>query len=300
MSQNVVHSEQAVAKANGIEIVYDTFGEASAPPMLLIMGLGQPMITWDEEFCAALAAQGYWVIRFDNRDAGQSTHLDEAGVPDLPALMQAIAQGQAAQAPYTLRDMAADAVGLLDALGIESAHVVGASLGGMIAQEMAIHHPDRVRTLTSIMSTTGAPDLPPSKPEAMAILLAPPPMDREGYIESSVGISRVLNGPVLPLDEEFLRASAGRIYDHGLSPAGTARQFAAVLTSGSRREALRSVGVPTLVIHGDADPLVPVEGGIDTAESVPGAALMVVEGMGHHIPVAVAPRIVGAIVRHAV
>jgi pimeloyl-ACP methyl ester carboxylesterase len=300
MSQNVVHSEQAVAKANGIEIVYDTFGEASAPPMLLIMGLGQPMITWDEEFCAALAAQGYWVIRFDNRDAGQSTHLDEAGVPDLPALMQAIAQGQAAQAPYTLRDMAADAVGLLDALGIESAHVVGASLGGMIAQEMAIHHPDRVRTLTSIMSTTGAPDLPPSKPEAMAILLAPPPMDREGYIESSVGISRVLNGPVLPLDEEFLRASAGRIYDHGVSPAGTARQFAAVLTSGSRREALRSVGVPTLVIHGDADPLVPVEGGIDTAESVPGAALMVVEGMGHHIPVAVAPRIVGAIVRHAV
>jgi len=214
--------------------------------------------------------------------------------------MEAIAQGQAAQAPYTLRDMAADAVGLLDALGIETAHVVGASLGGMIAQEMAIHHPDRVRTLTSIMSTTGAPDLPPSKPEAMAVLLTPAPMDRAGYIEFSLGVSRVLNGPVLPLDEEFLRASAGRIYDHGLSPAGTARQFAAVLTSGSRREALRSVGVPTLVIHGDADPLVPVEGGIDTAESVPGAALMVVEGMGHHIPVAVAPRIVGAIVRHAV
>ena len=300
MSQDVLHSEPAVAKANGIEIVYDTFGEASAPPMLFIMGLGQPMIAWDEEFCAAFAAQGYWVIRFDNRDAGQSTHFDEAGLPNIPALMQAAAQGQAAQGPYTLRDMAEDAVGLLDALGIESAHVVGASLGGMIAQELAIHYPGRVRTLTSIMSTTGAPDLPPSKPEAMAILLTPPPTDRAGYIEYSVQTWRVLNGPVLPLDEEFVRARAGRTFDHGLSAAGTARQFAAILTSGSRREALRAVGVPTLVIHGDADPLVPVEAGIDTAESVPGAELMVVEGMGHNIPLVVAPRIVGAIARHAV
>jgi pimeloyl-ACP methyl ester carboxylesterase len=299
MSQNVPHSEPAVAKANGLEIVYDTFGEASDPPMLFIMGLGQPMIAWDEEFCAAFAAQGYWVIRFDNRDVGLSTQFDGTGVPDLPALMQAVAQGQAAQVPYTLRDMAEDAVGLLDALGIESAHVVGASLGGMIAQEMAIHSPDRVRTLTSIMSTTGAPDLPPSKPEAMAVLLAPPPMDRAGYLEYSVQTWRVLNGPVLPLDEDFVRARAERTFDRGLRPAGTARQLAAVLTSPSRREALRSLQVPTLVIHGDADPLVPVEAGIDTAEAIPGAQLMVVEGMGHNIPVVVAPRIVGAIARHA-
>lgn len=300
MSQRVPHSGPAVAKANGIEIVFDTFGEVSDPPLLLIMGLGQPMIAWDEEFCAAFAAQGYWVIRFDNRDVGLSTQFDGAGVPNLSALMQATAQGHAAQAPYMLADMAGDAVGLLDALGIESAHVVGVSMGGMIAQEMAIHHPARVRTLTSIMSTTSDPALPPPTPEAMAVLLTPAPMDRAGYIEDSVETWQVLNGPVLPLDKDFVRARAERTYDRGLRPAGTARQLAAVTTSGSRREALRSVRAPTLVIHGDADPLVPVEAGIDTAESVPGAELMVVEGMGHNIPLVVAPRIVGAIARHAV
>lgn len=300
MSHRVPHSGPAVAKANGIEIVYDTFGEVSDPPLLLIMGLGQPMIAWDEEFCAAFAAQGYWVIRFDNRDVGLSTQFDGAGVPNLSALMQATAQGHAAQAPYMLADMAGDAVGLLDALGIESAHVVGVSMGGMIAQEMAIHHPARVRTLTSIMSTTSDPALPPPTPEAMAVLLTPAPMDRAGYIEDSVETWQVLNGPVLPLDKDFVRARAERTYDRGLRPAGTARQLAAVTTSGSRREALRSVRAPTLVIHGDADPLVPVEAGIDTAESVPGAELMVVEGMGHNIPLVVAPRIVGAIARHAV
>lgn len=300
MSHRVPHSGPAVAKANGIEIVFDTFGEVSDPPLLLIMGLGQPMIAWDEEFCAAFAAQGYWVIRFDNRDVGLSTQFDGAGVPNLSALMQATAQGHAAQAPYMLADMAGDAVGLLDALGIESAHVVGVSMGGMIAQEMAIHHPARVRTLTSIMSTTSDPALPPPTPEAMAVLLTPAPMDRAGYIEDSVETWQVLNGPVLPLDKDFVRARAERTYDRGLRPAGTARQLAAVTTSGSRREALRSVRAPTLVIHGDADPLVPVEAGIDTAESVPGAELMVVEGMGHNIPLVVAPRIVGAIARHAV
>ena len=300
MSQNVPHRDEAVVKANGIELVYDTFGEASAPPMLLIMGLGQPLNAWDEEFCAAIAAQGYWVIRFDNRDVGLSTKFDTAGVPNLPALMRAAAQGQAAQGPYTMRDMAEDALGLLDALGIESAHVVGVSLGGAIAQEMAIHYPDRVRTLTSIMSTTGAPDLPPPTPKATAILLTPAPMDREGYIENSVQTWHVLNGPAYPLDEDLARARAERVFDRGLSPEGTARQLAAIVTSGSRREALKSVDVPTLVIHGDADPLVPVEAGIDTAEAIPGAELMIIEGMGHSMPAAVASRIVGALARHAV
>lgn len=300
MTQRVPHSDPASVEANGIEIVYDTFGEPPAPPMLLIMGLGQQMIAWDEEFCAALAAQGYWVIRFDNRDIGLSTKFDEAGVPDILALMQAAAQGEAVQAPYVLRDMADDAVGLLDALGIESAHVVGVSMGGMIAQEMGIHHADRVRTMTSIMSSTGNPDLPPPTPEAMAILVTPAPTDRAGYIESSVQTWQVLNGPGYPLDENRTRERAGRFFDRGLSPEGMVRQLAAILASGSRKRALQSVTVPALVIHGDADPLVPVEGGIDTADSIPGAELMIIEGMGHSLHPEVAPQVIEAIVRHAV
>lgn len=299
MTQRVPHSDPASVEANGIEIVYDTFGKPAAPPMLLIMGLGQQMIAWDEEFCAALAARGYRVIRFDNRDVGLSTRFDEAGVPDILALMQAAAQGEAIQAPYTLRDMADDAVGLLDALGIESAHIVGISMGGGIAQEMTIHHPDRLRTLTSIMSSTGDPQLPPPKPEAAAILVTPAPTDRAGYIESSVKTWRVLNGPAFPLDEDLARERAGRSFDRGLSPDGTARQLAAIMASGSRKEALKSVQVPTLVIHGDADPLVPVEGGIDTANAIPGAELMIIEGMGHNLPPEVAPQVIEAIARHA-
>jgi pimeloyl-ACP methyl ester carboxylesterase len=208
-------------------------------------------------------------------------------------------QGKPIQPPYTLRDMAADAVGLLDALDIESAHVVGVSMGGMIAQEMAIGYPDRVRTLTSIMSSTGNPKLPPPRPEAAAILVTPAPTDREGYLEHSLQVWHVLNGPAFPLDEERARTRAGNNFDRGLSPAGTMRQLAAILGSGSRREALTAVTVPTLVIHGDADPLVPVEGGIDTAETIPGAELLIIEGMGHDLPPAVAPRVIEAIVRHA-
>jgi pimeloyl-ACP methyl ester carboxylesterase len=294
MTQPIPHSDEASVKANGLDIVYDTFGNASAPPMLLVMGLGGQMIAWDDEFCAALAGLGYWVIRFDNRDVGLSTKFDQAGIPDIPAMMQ----GAPIPPPYSLRDMAADAVGLLDALDIESAHVVGVSMGGMIAQEMAINWPDRVRTLTSIMSTTGDPELP-TCPDTAALLVAPAPTDREGYLEHSLQIWRVLNGPHLPLDEKRTREQAGNSFDRGLSPAGTMRQLAAIIGSRSRREALTAVRVPTLVIHGDADPLVPVEGGIDTAEAIPGAELLIIEGMGHNLPPAVAPRVIEAIVRHA-
>jgi pimeloyl-ACP methyl ester carboxylesterase len=285
-------------EANGIEIVYDTFGEPSAPPMLLVMGLGGQMIAWDDEFCAALAAQGYWVIRFDNRDVGLSTRFDQAGVPDVLAMMQAQAQGEAIQAPYTLRDMADDAIGLLNTLEIESAHVVGISMGGMIAQTMAIHHPDRVRTLTSIMSSTGDPDLPPPRPEAVATLVTPAPTDREGYVENAVKTWRVLDGPGFPFDEERTRERAERAFDRGPSPEGMMRQLAAVMASGSRKEALQSVAIPTLVIHGDADPLVQVECGIDTANAIPEAESVIVEGMGHSLPPVVWPQIVGAIARH--
>ncbi|UCC64325.1 MAG: alpha/beta fold hydrolase [Anaerolineae bacterium] len=300
MTQNIPHSSPASVQANGVELVYDTFGQPSAPPLLLIMGLGGQMIAWDDEFCAQLAARGYWVIRFDNRDVGLSTRFDEAGVPDMAALAQARARGEAIQAPYTLADMADDAAGLLDALGAGSAHVVGVSMGGMIAQAMAIRHLDRVRTLTSIMSSTGNPDLPPPTAEALEILLKPAPADRDGYLESAIQSRQVLGGSPFPVDEDRIRMRAGQAFDRGLHPEGTARQMAAILASGSRKEALRSVIVPTLVIHGDADPLVPVEGGIDTADAVPGAELLIIEGMGHALPPALWPRMIDAIARHAV
>jgi pimeloyl-ACP methyl ester carboxylesterase len=300
VTHQVPHSDPAHANCNGIEICYDTFGDPSAPPMLLVMGLGGQMISWEEEFCEALAARGYWVVRYDNRDIGLSTRFDAAGVPDLMAMMQTMMQGQDIEAPYTLRDMADDAVGLLDALEIKSAHIVGVSMGGMIVQTMAIHHPDRVRTMTSIMSMTGDPDLPNPDPEVISLLVRPAPADRESYIASSVETWKALGSPGFPFDEDLIRKRAGRAYDRGLCPEGTMRQLAAILASGSRKEALASVSVPTLVIHGDADPLVPVAGGIDTAEAIPGAELMIIEGMGHEIPVPVAPRVIDAIARHAV
>lgn len=300
MMAAIRHSEPRKVKANSIEIVYDTFGEPSDPPLLLIMGLGAQMIDWDEAFCAELASRGYWVIRFDNRDVGLSTKLDEAGVPSILALFQAQTQGETIQAPYTLRSMADDAAGLLDALEVDSAHVVGASMGGMIAQEMAIHHPRRVRTLTSIMSSTGNAELPPPKPEALSILLTPFPTEREAFLEHSVRTWRILGGPAFPVDENLLIQRAVQSLERGLSIDGTARQLAAILASGSRKEELRSVTAPTLVIHGDADPLVPVEGGIDTANSIPAAKLLIIEGMGHDLTPALVPQVVEAIARHAV
>lgn len=180
MIHNIPHSDSAIAKANGIEIVYDMFGDPDKPPLLLIIGLGQQMIAWDEEFCAEIAGRGYRVIRFDNRDTGLSTKLDKAGVPNMAVVFEAMVERKPVDSPYSILDMADDAVGLLDALGIESAHVVGESMGGMIAQRMVIHHADRVRTLTSIMSSTGEPGLPPPTPEAMNMLVNRPPTDREG------------------------------------------------------------------------------------------------------------------------
>ncbi len=299
MGHSVQRSEQASVDANGIEIVYDTFGDPSSPPMLLIMGLGAQMIAWDEEFCSELASHGYWVIRFDNRDVGLSTKLDEAGIPNMLAMLRSQMQGETVEAPYTLRDMANDVVGLLDGLEIDAAHIVGASMGGMIAQEMAIRHPDRVLTLTSIMSSTGNPDLPPPKPEALSVLVTPPPSDKQAYIEHGIEAWKVLSGPGFPPDNDRIAERAVRFFDRGLSPAGTSRQMAAILASGSRVEALGSVKAPALVIHGDSDPLVPVEGGIETGDSIPGAKLLIIEGMGHDLPPSLAPQVIAAIVEHA-
>ncbi len=300
MKESVQRSEPAVAKANGIDLVYDTFGDRSDPPLLLIMGLASQMIAWDDEFCAMLAARGYWVVRFDNRDIGLSTKLSQAGVPDIAALLARSMRGESVTASYTLRDMADDTVGLLDALGIDSAHVVGASMGGAIAQLVAVHHPRRVRTLTSIMSTSGAPGLPPPTPEAMAVLLTPTPTERDAYIERYIRTWKVLRGgPSFPLDEACDTERASQLHARGLSPAGVARQLAAIIASGSRREQLASLHVPTLVIHGDIDPLVPLACGKDVASAVPGAKLQIIEGMGHALPISLWPRIVDAIAAHA-
>lgn len=290
----------AFAKANGIELCYDTFGDPQAPPLVLIMGLAAQMIAWDDEFCTQLAARGYRVVRFDNRDIGLSSRLTAAGAPDVSAAVMAAMQGKPIEAPYLLRDMADDTVGLMDTLGVEAAHVVGASMGGAIGQTLAIHHPSRLRTLTSIMATTGAPGLPPPTQEALAVLLRPTPTDQAAYFESYVQTWKVLRAGSFPKDEARDLTRAGQNYARGLNPAGVARQLIAILASGSRREALGGVLVPTLVIHGDADPLVPVECGIDTANTVPGAKLMILEGMGHALPISMWPQIIDAIAAHAV
>ena len=290
----------AIAQANGIALCYDTFGDPLAPPLLLIMGLASQMIAWDDEFCAQLAARGYRVIRFDNRDIGLSTHFTEAGVPDVTAAFMAAMQGKPVSAPYLLSDMADDAVGLLDALGIDKAHVVGASMGGAIGQTLAIRHAQRLRTLTSIMATTGAPGLPPPTPEALAMLFKPTPTDQAAYFESYRQTWKLLRAGSFPLDEARDLARAGQIFARGLNPAGVARQLTAIVASGSRKEALAAVRVPTLVIHGDADPLVPVACGVDTAGSIPNASLLIIEGMGHALPITLWPRIIDAIAAHAV
>ncbi len=290
----IAYSGEQFARANKIDICYDTFGERTNPPILLIMGLSEQMITWQEEFCEAIASQGYFVIRFDNRDVGLSTKIDDAPVPDLFALMQ----GEHVEIPYKLIDMAKDAIGLLDTLNIGKAHVCGVSMGGMIAQTMAIEFPERIRSLISIMSTTGNPDLPPSTPEATAAIMAPPESERAARIEQGVEMWKILEGGILPFDEQSTRERVGRSFDRSFYPLGTVRQFAAILGSGSRVEALKSVETPSLVIHGDADPLVPIEGGRDTANSIPGAKFVSIAGMGHNIPEDLAPQIISEIVSH--
>ena len=238
------------------------------------------------------------MIRYDNRDVGLSTKFDDSGAPNMMQILVAAIQGETVEAPYTMKDMADDAVGLLDALEIEKAHVIGVSMGGMIAQTMAIHHPARLASLISIMSSTGEPDLPPPTPEAIAVLTTPRPSDREGYIERSIEGWRILSGPKFPPVETEVREHAGLKFDRGIHPDGVARQMAAILASGGRRESLKSINIPTLIIHGDADPLVPVEGGVDTAEAIPGAELIIMEGMGHYLPIELWPQLIDAIVLH--
>ncbi len=288
----------ARAQVNGIELEYETFGDRGARPLLLIMGLGAQLLLWEEEFCAELVGRGHYVIRYDNRDVGLSTKLEHAGEPNVLEVMQAAAAGRPVEVAYTLDEMADDAAGLLDVLGLDTAHVAGASMGGMIAQTLVLRHADRVRSLTSIMSTTGNPDLSLPQPDALGALMRPRVKERDGAIEQAVSLQRMIGGTGFPFDEERTRRMAARSYDRSFYPVGVARQIAAVLASGNRAPALASVEAPTLVIHGDADPLVPLEGGRDTAQAIPDAELLVIEGLGHEMPPPVWPRIIDAISEH--
>jgi pimeloyl-ACP methyl ester carboxylesterase len=275
------------AEANGIVIEHDSFGSRDAEPIVLISGLGVQMIRWTVPFCEMLAAQGYWVIRFDNRDVGLSTHFHNAPIPEIAAVVSALAQGGRPHIPYTLYDMVDDAVGLLDALKIKRAHFVGRSMGGMIAQMVVSEHPHRALSLTSIMSSTGNPGLPQPTPEVMEMLIkrAPHPLeDEEGFLTQSIAFSRMISGPGYPFDEAMQRDQALAEVKRAYNPAGFARQIAALVAAGDLRVRLREISAPTLVMHGANDPLIPPAGGQDTASNIKGAELRIIDGMGHDLP----------------
>jgi pimeloyl-ACP methyl ester carboxylesterase len=277
--------------ASGIDIAYERFGSRDAPPVLLVMGLATQMLGWPDGFCSALVARGLSVIRFDNRDVGLSTHLHDARVPDLNAALS----GDSSSAAYTLSEMAGDSVGLLDALELDSVHIVGASMGGMIAQTIAIEYPERARSLTSIMSTTGDQSVGQATQEALGVLLSAPAQNRQEAVERTVSVFRVIGSPGFELDEAELRERAGLAYDRADDPLGVARQLLAIIASGDRTASLRSLELPTLVIHGAADPLVDQSGGRATAEAVANAELVLVDGMGHDLPQALWPEITARI-----
>jgi len=288
-------SGERFATVGDVELCYETFGERSDPAMLLIMGLGTQMLGWHEDLCAELAGHGFFVIRFDNRDSGRSTHLSDVRPPGLAELVTRRPKRPA----YTLYELADDAAGLLDHLEIDAAHVVGASMGGMIGQTLAAHHPDRVLSLVSIMSTTGGRFTGQPALRSLPMFLRRPGAGREAYIEHAVNLFGVIGSPGFERDEDSLREMLGRSWDRGVSPAGTGRQLAAILASGNRLPDVRRITAPTLVIHGAADRLVSPSGGRATARAIPGARLMLVEGMGHDLPRAAWPRIIAAIEGHA-
>jgi pimeloyl-ACP methyl ester carboxylesterase len=273
-------SEERMAPVNdGVELCYQEMGDADGEPLLLVMGLATQMIAWDEEFCGQLAGRGYRVVRFDNRDIGRSTRVRGEGVPSVLDVL--VGRGTPA---YRLRDMAADTVGLMDHLGIESAHVVGASMGGMIAQCTAIGHRDRVRSLCSIMSTTGSRRVGHPSYKTFGLLLGKPPREREAAIERVLRTFKTIGSPGYPFEEERIRELAGLSFDRGHSQAGIARQLHAITTSGDRTHHLRKLDLPSVVIHGKNDVLVNPSGGRATARAIPAARLKMVEGMGHDLP----------------
>jgi pimeloyl-ACP methyl ester carboxylesterase len=285
---------EQLCTVNGVELCYETFGDPSDPTALLVMGLATQMVGWPDAFCEELAGRGFHVVRFDNRDIGRSQKMDFP----VPTLRQLLLRDKKA-AHYTLEDMADDGFALLDRLGIERAHVVGVSMGGMIAQTMAARRPDRVLSLASMLSNTGARWSGQPLPTLYPLLLSRPPRDRAGYVQHGINLFHKIGSPGFPRDDEQLREIAERSYDRGLNPAGSLRQLAAIVASGDRTPLLRTITVPTVVIHGTKDRLVPVSGGRATAKAIPGARLVLIEGMGHDLPRGAWPRMLDAIEENA-
>jgi len=278
-------------RANGIDIEYESFGRDGDPLILLIMGFAAQLILWPEALCLGLAAKGFRVVRFDNRDVGKSTHFAGLAAPDSRALFAEIMAGRRPDVPYSLDDMADDGVGLMDALRVERAHIVGASMGGMIAQLVAINHPDRTKSLTSIMSTTGRRDLPAGNRETLSVLFQPPKSSsRDDLIDASMLVQKALSSPGFPASEAEMRLTAERRTDRApFDPGGLARQSAALIAAPPRNALLRELRCPTLVLHGADDPVIPAAAAKDTAESIPGAELVIVPGMGHDFAAALVP-----------
>lgn len=277
-----------------VELAHDAFGDPADPPVMMVMGIGAQLVAWPEGFCERLAANGLFVVRFDNRDAGNSSRLTELGTPSVTKAWS----GELADPPYLLSDMAADVAGLIEALGHETAHVVGASLGGFVAQTLAIERPERVRSLTSIMSSTGKGSVGYPTQEALEVLMRPPAADRDGYVEGLVAARRVLGSPGFAFDDAWVRGMAAAAFDRGLNPEGTQRQLVASICSGDRTRRLAGVRVPTMVLHGTDDPLIHVSGGRATAEAIPGASLVEIAGWGHDLPPGLWDRIAGEIAVH--
>jgi pimeloyl-ACP methyl ester carboxylesterase len=286
--------EEQRAPVNGIELAYQELGEPDGEPVVLVMGLATQLIHWDLGFCELLAGEGFRVIRFDNRDIGHSTHI-EADVPGRPAMLLGLRRGLA----YTLEDMADDVAGLIEHLGLESAHVVGASQGGMIAQVLGYRRPERVRSLGLIMTGSGKRVTSLPRLRAFGTLMSEPPRDREGYVETVVRTFRVIGSPDYPRDEDRLRQLVGAGFDRGTNPGGVARQLHAITASGDRSRRLRAVRAPSVVIHGERDPLVRPAAGRSVAAAIPGAKLVMIGGMGHDLPRQLWPLIVGELVANA-
>jgi pimeloyl-ACP methyl ester carboxylesterase len=284
------------AHRNGVELEYETVGDPAGRPLLLVQGLGAQLISIEDGLCQELASRGFLVIRYDNRDAGLSSWFDAAG----PVNLAAIWGGDHSSLAYTLEDMADDAAAVLDAAGVQSAHVAGISLGGMIAQLLATRHPARVRSLASVMSTTGDRAVGQPTGEAARVLVSSMPSDREGFIEQAVVNAKAISaGTAFPFDAEAVRRGAARSYDRAYHPKGTGRQFAAILAAGDRTEALGRVRVPTLVVHGEEDQVIGVSGGEATAAAIPGARLLRVPGLGHELPPGFWPALADALAQNA-